>query len=67
MKYKAETASGVENTTICAHESTRYPDIVICEERLDDKAMASIDKRGFFELSDPDYMRWLEEKLMDLL
>ena len=67
MKYKAETANGVDIFKICAHKSKRYEDIVICEELLSDQAMFSIHKYSYFELGDVDYMKWLEEKVMELL
>lgn len=67
MEYKKDTSDGVDEFKICAHASTRHPDIVICEELLSDKAMASIHKFGYFELGDTDYINWLEEKVMELL
>jgi hypothetical protein len=65
MKYKAETAQGVECSVVFAHIG-KWGD-VICTDRLREDSMEMVDKKGYFEQDDPDYTAWLEEKLMELL
>jgi hypothetical protein len=65
MKYKEDTAQGVEESIIFAHVG-KWGD-VICTNTLNPKLMDMISKKGYFEQSDPAYLEWLEEKLMELL
>ena len=65
MKYKEETAQGVADSIIFAHVG-KWGD-VICTDTLNPDSMDMIAKKGYFEQSDTEYIKWLEEKLMELL
>jgi hypothetical protein len=65
MKYKEETAQGVADSIIFAHVG-KWGD-VICTDSLNQESMEMIAKKGYFEQPDPEYTKWLEEKLMELL
>jgi len=71
MKYKADTAQSAELVTAYARMG-RHGDIILDQYKIDERIVAQLpqDNSGnSCEISfpDPEYHKWLEEKLMELL
>ncbi len=69
MKYKADT-SAVPIKLSCDARVGKFGDVILDGNDLDDSFLDYIGRDGdrkWIEIPDHDYVRWLEEKLMELL
>jgi len=69
MKYKAET-SQVPIEIFCYVRVGRMGDVILDGNDLDDSFLDMIGRDGeskWMEFPDLDYVKWLEEKLMEML
>jgi hypothetical protein len=66
MKYKAETAQSAESID-CSARIGRMGDVIIDGGGVDQFICDRIKQTASIEIPDPDYLEWLEEKLMELL
>jgi len=69
MKYKAET-SQVPVKLSCDARVGKFGDVILDHNDLDDSLIDMIGRDGerkWMEFPDLDYVKWLEEKLMELL
>ena len=65
MKYKADTAQVPCETNVYARIG-KHGDVIV-DPDLPPSVMDDIKKTGAFDFPDLDYVKWLEETLMELL
>ena len=66
MKYKADTAQSPDAIDCYARIGSRG-DVIIDGDGVDQYICDKIKQTASIEIPDPDYVKWLEEKLMELL
>jgi len=66
MKYKAETAQSAESID-CYARIGRMGDVIFDGYGVDQFIIDRIKQTANIEIPDPDYLNWLEEKVMELL
>jgi hypothetical protein len=72
LKYKSETARAFEPITALAFISKKSFDVILDSTDIDSRILEMLpqDNSGrqeYIEFVDPDYHKWCEEKLMELL
>jgi hypothetical protein len=66
MKYKADTSFSVRNIIVDARVG-KFGDVILDQYDLDDDWREWIGEGREITIPDVDYLRWLEERLMELL
>ena len=70
LKYKNETSSIPDPITVYARVG-KFGDVILDQTDCDERVFAMFKENSnggdYISFPDPDYQRWLEEKLMELL
>jgi hypothetical protein len=66
MKYKEDTGQTSEMID-CYARIGKMGDVILDADGLDEKFIMNVRDNCCIEIPDPDYVNWLEEKVMELL